>query len=99
MHDLIADQVQVTLTFVVAIATSSGNDGMITVNLQDYRHNADNPFMAGVVDHTLSSFLQPANGNWFVQNACLDLRAALMAAYSDQETKVTHGNGLRGGAI
>lgn len=84
--NLINNQVQVSLTFAVAIATSSGKDGMIEVHLQDFHHTADDPFMADVVDHTLRSYLKPANGNWFVQTVCLDLRAALIAVYSAENT-------------
>lgn len=69
---------QVSLAFAVAVVTNPEQNGVLTVHLADFSHNAKDSHMADVVDHTLSNYLQPGNGTDFINSACTELRAALL---------------------
>eukprot|EP00892_Ulva_mutabilis_P005352 jgi/Ulvmu1/3189/UM015_0230.1 len=72
--------IEIDLTFAASIVTIPEADGMLTVYLEDYRHNAEDSDMADLIAHTLHGHLQPVNGHECISMACLDLRGALLAS-------------------
>lgn len=70
---------QVALNFAAAVATTCGDKGILTLTLQDFHHNATTCVIADVVNCRLQKFVQPGDAKWYITNACLELRTALLA--------------------